>query len=210
MMRKGESRRLPERLRGVRKIDLSTASLATSDLAREINRDIVLEFIRFHQPISRVNLARLSGLQPSTISAIVDSLVREGWVKEGEIVRGSRGRPSTMISISDDLAIIAIDLRPDRAIVAMIDLPGRLLVQETVPIDARPEAAVSAYDGSKGTVWTVEDGRMRRRVVSFGHRTEDARLEIKAGLPSDALVVTETDASFQEGRAARVVREGRQ
>ena len=73
-----------------------------------------------------------------------------------------------------------------------------------------PEAAVSAYDGSKGTVWTVEDGRMRRRVVSFGHRTEDARLEIKAGLPSDALVVTETDASFQEGRAARVAREGRQ
>ena len=101
-----------EKLRGIRKIDLTTASLATSDLAREINRDIVLEFIRFRQPISRVNLARLSGLQPSTISAIVDDLLGEGWIKEGAIVRGSRGRPSTMISINDELVILAVDLRP--------------------------------------------------------------------------------------------------
>jgi predicted NBD/HSP70 family sugar kinase len=134
-----------ERLRGVRKIDLSTASLATSDLAREINRDIVLEFIRFNQPLSRVNLARLSGLQPSTISAIVDSLLQEGWVKEGGVVRGPRGRPSTMVSISDDRAIFAIDLRPDRAIVAVIDLTGRVLAQETVPVGARPETSVKRF-----------------------------------------------------------------
>lgn len=131
------------RLRGVRKIDLTTASLATSDLAREINRDIVLEFIRFNQPISRVNLARLSGLQPSTISAIVDSLLQEGWVKEGAIVRGPRGRPSTMVSISDDLAILAVDLRPDRAIVAVIDLTGKIVVQTTVPVGSKPESAVA-------------------------------------------------------------------
>jgi HlyD family secretion protein len=89
---------------------------------------------------------------------------------------------------------------------------AEVLIQVATLKQARlvPEAAVSGYDGFKGTVWTVEDGRMRRRVVSFGHRTEDARLEIKGGLPSDALVVTETNASFQEGRAARVVREGKQ
>jgi predicted NBD/HSP70 family sugar kinase len=144
MMHKSEESLLADRLRGVRKIDLSTVSLATSDLAREINRDIVLEFIRFHQPISRVNLARLSGLQPSTISAIVDNLVQEGWVKEGEVVRGSRGRPSTMISINDELATLAIDLRPDRAIVAVIDLTGKLLEQETAPVSPNPETAVSA------------------------------------------------------------------
>jgi len=152
MMKKGDVRRSsgmhsPDRLRGVRKIDLSTVSLATSDLAREINRDIVLEFIRFNQPISRVNLARLSGLQPSTISAIVDNLVQERWVKEGEVVRGERGRPSTMISISDDLAIFAIDLRPDRAIVAVISLTGKLLAQETVPVSPNPATAVSGILG---------------------------------------------------------------
>lgn len=71
-----------------------------------------------------------------------------------------------------------------------------------------PESAVSGYDGAKGTVWTVEDGRLKRRVVSFGHRTEDSRLEVRHGLPDGAAVVTELRASLQEGRAARATREG--
>jgi predicted transcriptional regulator len=88
---------------GVRRIDLSSAQLASSEMARDINRDIVLEFIRFRQPVSRVDLSRLSGLQPSTISAIVEELIAEGWVREGAIVRSGRGRPSTMLSVNDDL-----------------------------------------------------------------------------------------------------------
>jgi HlyD family secretion protein len=71
-----------------------------------------------------------------------------------------------------------------------------------------PEAAVSGYDGAKGTVWTVENGRLKRRLVSFGYRTEDSRLEIKGGVPDGAVVVTEVGTSFQEGRAARAKLEG--
>jgi HlyD family secretion protein len=71
-----------------------------------------------------------------------------------------------------------------------------------------PEAAVSGYDGSKGTVWTLEDGRLRRRLVSFGYRTEDARLEVTHGLPGGAAVVTQVGAALREGRAARAIEEG--
>ena len=70
-----------------------------------------------------------------------------------------------------------------------------------------PEAAVSGYDGSKGMVWSVESGRLKRRAVSFGHRTEDSRLEITNGLSEGAEVVTQVSASLQEGRAARAMRE---
>ena len=51
----------------------------------------------------------------------------------------------------------------------------------------RPSPALTA---ARGTVWTVEDGRLARRLVSFGYRTEDSRLEIVAGLPDGALVVS--------------------
>jgi HlyD family secretion protein len=68
-----------------------------------------------------------------------------------------------------------------------------------------PEVAVMGFDGSKGTVWTVEDGRLARRAVSFRHRTEDSRLEIVAGLPDGALVVSEISAALREGRFARTV-----
>src|ERR1700728_4239280 len=114
----------PERTLGVRRIDLHSAQLASSENARDINRDIVLELIRFRQPVSRVELARFSGLQPSTVSIIVEQLIGERWVREGALVRRSRGRPSTMLEVNDRLVTFAVDLRPQRAIVAVIDLAG--------------------------------------------------------------------------------------
>lgn len=128
---------------GVRRIDLSSAQLASSEMARDINRDIVLEFIRFRQPVSRVDLSRLSGLQPSTISAIVEDLIGEGWVKEGAVVRSGRGRPSTMLSVNDDLVTLALDIRPNQAIIAVVDLSGRFLSHETIMTATDPDAAIA-------------------------------------------------------------------
>src|SRR3984957_1673119 len=127
------------RVRGIRRIDLSSAQLASSENARDINRDIVLELIRFRQPVSRVELARFSGLQPSTISIIVEQLIGERWVREGALVRRSRGRPSTMLEVNDLLVTFALDIRPDRAILAVIDLTGRFLSRETVMTVSDPE-----------------------------------------------------------------------
>ena len=132
----------PERVLGVRRIDLSSAQLASSENARDINRDIVLELIRFRQPVSRVELARFSGLQPSTISIIVEQLISERWVREGAVVRRSRGRPSTMLEVNDFLVTFALDIRPDRAILAVVDLTGRFLSRETVMTVSDPELAL--------------------------------------------------------------------
>jgi HlyD family secretion protein len=73
-------------------------------------------------------------------------------------------------------------------------LDGALLV---------PETAVDGFDGTGGTVWSVEDGALHRRAVRFGHRTLDARLEIVAGLPDGARVVTALRPGLREGRAVR-------
>lgn len=66
-----------------------------------------------------------------------------------------------------------------------------------------PEAVVHGFNGRDGTVWTIEEGRLRQRLVPFRHRTEDARLEIAGGLPDGAQVVTRVQSGFREGRAAR-------
>lgn len=70
-----------------------------------------------------------------------------------------------------------------------------------------PEAAVSGFDGSTGTVWLVEDGRFARGTLTFGARSEDARLEVVAGLPEGALIVARPPAGISEGRRARIVGE---
>ncbi|MCP8939695.1 efflux RND transporter periplasmic adaptor subunit [Alsobacter sp. SYSU M60028] len=67
------------------------------------------------------------------------------------------------------------------------------------------EAAVHGFDGRQGVVWTVEDGRLRRRSVTFRHRTEDSRLEIVGGLVPGAQVVTRVTPDLREGRSARAL-----
>jgi predicted NBD/HSP70 family sugar kinase len=116
-------------------------NLASSEMARDINRDIVLELIRANQPVGRAELARLSGLQPSTVSAIVEQLLSEGWITEGGAAKRPRGRRPTMLTLNDNLVILAADLRPGQAILAVIDLNGRFLSRESVPLSSDAERA---------------------------------------------------------------------
>ena len=53
--------------------------------------------------------------------------------------------------------------------ITVMRLPQALLI---------PEAAVEALKSDRGTVWTVENGRLVRRDVTFGHRMLDGRIEI--------------------------------
>jgi len=71
-----------------------------------------------------------------------------------------------------------------------------------------PETAVEGFDGTHGTVWTVEDGELHRRKLTFGHRTLDSRLEIIGGLPDGAQVVSALRSGVREGRAAKVAEGG--
>src|ERR1700744_2860049 len=100
---------------GMRRVDLSQVELASSETARSINRDIVLQIIRSRQPISRAELARLSGLQRSTVSLIIEKLIEEEWGRGGAQARTPRGRRPTLLGLNDDLVIIAVDIRPEQS-----------------------------------------------------------------------------------------------
>jgi predicted NBD/HSP70 family sugar kinase len=124
----------------VRKIDLTNFRLATSETARQINRRIALNFIRRYQPLSRADLARQSGLQRSTISAIVDQLIDEGWVTEGEVGRSPRGRRPRNLHLNVERAgILGVELRPETTTVGLADVDARFLAQTNFPTAASPE-----------------------------------------------------------------------
>lgn len=122
--------------------DFAYVEVASSELTRDINRDLVLERIRALQPIARVDLARATGLQPSTVSSIVEQLVSERWIREGAIVKTARGRRPTMLSLNDDLTFLVADVRPAQAVVAAIDLNGRFLSRMVVPMGSSPRRSV--------------------------------------------------------------------
>jgi len=116
---------------------------ASSETARDTNRSIILEFIRLAGEVSRADLARLSGLQKSTVSAIVEELLQTRWICEGETGFSKRGRKPLMLGVNNELGVVILDLHPGNAIVAISDFSGSFLVQENVPISSVPQRAVA-------------------------------------------------------------------
>jgi predicted NBD/HSP70 family sugar kinase len=127
----------------VRKIDLTNFKVATSETARQINRRIALNFLRRQQPMSRADLARRSGLQRSTVSSIVDQLIREGWVTEGAVGRATRGRRPRFLHLNVERAgILAVELRPETTTVALTGIDARFVIQTSWATPRTPSAFV--------------------------------------------------------------------
>lgn len=127
----------------MRSINFTNTSVATSQTARNINRGVVLNLIRRRQPISRADLARVSGLQRSTVSLITEQLIREKWVLMGPVGRLPRGRRPTFLRLNDRRAILVTDLRPTKTTIAIADVNGRFLSQEAIDTPSDPQKAVA-------------------------------------------------------------------
>ena len=122
----------------MRRIDFTNTQVASSQTARDINRSVVLNLIRRRQPISRADLARVSGLQRSTVSLITEQLIGEKWVVNGPTGRLPRGRRPTFLRLNERRAVLVADLRPAQTTVGVADVNGKILAQEAVPTVAEP------------------------------------------------------------------------
>ncbi|MGA2175049.1 MAG: ROK family transcriptional regulator [Verrucomicrobiota bacterium] len=123
----------------LRRIDLNNIRVARSETARDINRRIVLNLVRRHQPISRAAVARRSGMQRSTVSAITEQLIAQQWVREGAVGQLPRGRKPTFLHLNSERAgIIGVDIQPQITTLAVSSMDNRFLAQEQISTDADP------------------------------------------------------------------------
>src|SRR5882672_11471761 len=128
----------------MRKIDLNNFRVARSGTVRDINRRIVLNLVRKHQPISRASLARRSGLQQNTVSAITEQLLAERWVIEGATGHLPRGRKPTFLHLNDDRAgIIGVDIQPVTTTLAVAGIDSHFLAQESMTTGGDPQEFVT-------------------------------------------------------------------
>lgn len=111
---------------------------ASNKTPRQINRNLLFNLIRTRPSVSRADLARLSGLQRSTVSLIVEELIADRWILEGATGRLPRGRRPTLIQLNDQRAVIALDIHPSQTTVAVADLGGKIIAQNIIilPDDA--------------------------------------------------------------------------
>jgi len=116
---------------------------ASNKIPRQINRNLIFNQIRARQPISRADLARVSGLQRSTVSLIVEELLEERWIAEGSLGRLPRGRRPTFLNVNSQRGVLALDIHPSQTTLAVTDLGGQIVAQTLVPLPEDPQKVIA-------------------------------------------------------------------
>ncbi len=111
--------------------------IARPNTIRGINKQIVLNYVRDRSPISRAEIARETALQRSTVSAIVDDLQESGLIEDIGTGDSTGGRKPTLLKLKTGTPVaVGVDVTPQKTTVAVADLAGHVLEQETFPSSA--------------------------------------------------------------------------
>jgi predicted NBD/HSP70 family sugar kinase len=128
----------------LRRINLRKAQAARLNTIRDINRQIVLNYVREREPISRAEIARETQLQRSTVSVIVEALKREGLVEEVGEGESTGGRRPTLLRLrSKEALAIGVAITPTRTTVATSDLAGRVIAQQEFLTQIDPDQTLN-------------------------------------------------------------------
>lgn len=115
-----------------------TAQGADIHRIREFNRLLVLNYVRDHGPLSRVMLAQCLGLSRTTVSSIMDTLLQEGFVREGHFLDATPrgGRRAILVHFNADAGrILGIDVGRTHLTMILTNLAPEIVAQRSVSFD---------------------------------------------------------------------------
>ncbi|MGY0231054.1 ROK family protein [Longispora urticae] len=103
----------------------------------------VLRTVLDHGPLSRTTIARLTGLSPAAITRHYTDLAAVGLLSEApELVRPSgAGRPHVPVDLAEGPVVCGVHIAVPHVTLALADLRGRVLAQETFPHGTTDDAA---------------------------------------------------------------------
>jgi len=92
---------------------------------RVYNERLVLSLVRHHHALPKADIARLTGLSPPTVSAIVGALEGDGLLVRRAPQRGRVGQPSVPVSLNPDGAdAIGVKIGRRRSDIVLMDFIG--------------------------------------------------------------------------------------
>jgi predicted NBD/HSP70 family sugar kinase len=105
----------------------ATLEKATHQRTRRSNERLVLRTIYEQGPISRADAARLTGLTRTTVSDVVEGLIREDLVVEMGTGRSTGGKAPILLEVPADARhVVGVDVDRDRLSGAVVNLRGEV------------------------------------------------------------------------------------
>ena len=115
---------------------MTATTSADQALVRELNLSLVLQYIHNEAPVSRAQIAHATGLNKSTVSSLVDELLKRKLIHETGTNSVGTGRPATLLEINPRAGgIIGAELGVDFIAIAMTDFTGNILWRQLTNVD---------------------------------------------------------------------------
>ncbi len=116
---------------------------------REANERLILYTILRRPGISRLELARHSGLSPSAMTIIIDRLQTGGWVREEEPLKQARvgRRPSGLRVRPESRLALGVEISPFEATATLCDLHGEVVQERSLAATRNAESFLTKIHG---------------------------------------------------------------
>ena len=144
-----------------------------------------------------------SGDIPELRPGMTVDLAVDGFTDRKFTGRIERINPSTEAGTRAILVFVGIP-NAEQTLRGGMFATGRIALAAGAPVPTLPATAVRTEAG-QSYVWTIQDGKLAKRMVLIGRRDDDGgRVEVKTALPANAPVLAAKFYNLKEGAPALV------
>jgi predicted NBD/HSP70 family sugar kinase len=144
----------------------TTGALSKSDL-RQGNERLVLDAIRENPTLSRADISRITALSPSTVTFIVERLLKQKLLREEQVENHAQvGRRPTALRLAPRAKVaVGIELTLTEARLVLSDWTGESLKERVIP---RPGSHEVFFDKIYDSLRTILGGRSDSQILGVG------------------------------------------
>jgi predicted NBD/HSP70 family sugar kinase len=137
--------------------------------AGDHNQRVTLHAIRVNGPVTRTDLAAMTGLTAAAIANITKRLRKDGLILEAGRLRGARGQPATKLVINPDSCFsIGLNVDRDHITLVVLDFVGKVRARSSREIAfAKPDTVRTFFQRSVRQLLATS-GISRDRLVGVG------------------------------------------
>jgi predicted NBD/HSP70 family sugar kinase len=119
---------------------------ADQQTIRRHNLSLITGAVRV-APGSRAELAQRTGLTKATVSSLVDALLEQGILTEGEAPAARVGRPARPVSLNPDgPRALGLEINVDYLAACLVNLTGRMTDRQQLDVDNRARSVEQIID----------------------------------------------------------------